>query len=42
MPANIERLFRPNATRDEIEVRIVRALELLERAEARRDRQDGA
>lgn len=39
---SIARFFRPNATRDEIEGRIVRALELLEQAEARRDRQDGA
>lgn len=39
---SIARFFRPNATKDEIEGRIVRALELLEQAEARRDRQGGA
>ena len=39
---SIERFFRPNATKDEIEGRIVRALELLEQAEARRSRQGGA
>ncbi len=39
---SIARFFRPNATSDEIEGRIVRALELLEQAEARRDRKDGA
>ena len=39
---SIARFFRPSATRDEIESRIVRALELLEQAEARRDRQGGA
>lgn len=39
---SIARFFRPDATRDEIEGRIVRALELLEQAEARRDRQGGA
>ena len=38
---SIERFFRPNATKDEIEGRIVRALELLEQAEARRSRQGG-
>lgn len=39
---SIARFFRPSATRDEIESRIVRALELLEQAEARRGRQGGA
>lgn len=39
---SIARFFKPSATRDEIEDRIVRALELLEQAEARRDRQGGA
>lgn len=39
---SIARFFRPSATKDEIESRIVRALELLEQAEARRDRQGGA
>lgn len=39
---SIARFFKPSATRDEIEGRIVRALELLEQAEARRDRQGGA
>lgn len=39
---SIARFFKPSATRDEIENRIVRALELLEQAEARRDRQGGA
>ena len=39
---SIARFFRAGATRDEIEGRIVRALELLEQAEARRDRQGGA
>lgn len=36
------RFFKPSATKDEIESRIVRALELLEQAEARRGRQGGA
>ena len=39
---SIARFFKPSATKDEIESRIVRALELLEQAEARRDRQGGA
>ena len=39
---SIARFFKPSATRDEIENRIVRALELLEQAEARRGRQGGA
>ncbi len=39
---SIARFFRPSATKDEIESRIVRALELLEQAEARRSRQGGA
>ena len=39
---SIARFFRPSATKDEIENRIVRALELLEQAEARRDRRGGA
>lgn len=39
---SIARFFRPSATKDEIEGRIVRALELLEQAEARRGRQGGA
>lgn len=39
---SIARFFKPSATKDEIENRIVRALELLEQAEARRDRQGGA
>lgn len=39
---SIARFFRPSATKDEIESRIVRALELLEQAEARRDKQGGA
>lgn len=39
---SIARFFRPSATKDEIESRIVRALELLERPEARRGRQGGA
>lgn len=39
---SIARFFKPNATKDEVENRIVRALELLEQAEARRDRQGGA
>lgn len=39
---SIARFFKPSATKDEIEGRIVRALELLEQAEARRDRQGGA
>lgn len=39
---SIARFFRAGATKDEIESRIVRALELLEQAEARRDRQGGA
>lgn len=34
---SIERFFGPKATRDEIESRIVRALELLDKAERRRD-----
>ncbi|RDB58795.1 chromosome partitioning protein ParB [Gordonibacter sp. 28C] len=39
--ARIARFFSPSATKDEIEGRIVRALELLERAERRRDGLDG-
>lgn len=39
---SIARFFGPSATKDEIESRIVRALELLEQAELRRDRQGGA
>ncbi len=39
---SIARFFKPSATRDEIEDRIVRALELLEQAEARRDGLGGA
>lgn len=39
---SIARFFRPSVTKDEIEGRIVRALELLEQAEARRGRQGGA
>lgn len=39
---SIARFFGPSATKDEIESRIVRALELLEQAEARRGRQGGA
>lgn len=39
---SIERFFEPKATRDEIESRIVRALELLEQAERRRDGKGGA
>lgn len=39
---SIARFFRPSATKDEIEGHIVRALELLEQAEARRGRQGGA
>lgn len=39
---SIARFFKPSATKGEIESRIVRALELLEQAEARRDRQGGA
>ncbi len=39
---SIEQFFCPNATKDEIEGRIVQALELLEQAEARRSRQGGA
>lgn len=39
---SIARFFKPSATKVEIENRIVRALELLEQAEARRDRQGGA
>lgn len=39
---SIARFFRPSATKDEIESRIVRALELLEQAEARRGWQGGA
>lgn len=43
IPRNsIARFFRLSATKDEIESRIVRALELLEQAEARRGRQGGA
>ena len=38
----IARFFGPKATADEIEGRIVRALELLEKAERRRDEQGGA
>lgn len=38
---SIARFFRAGATKDEIEGRIVRALELLEQAEARRDRRGG-
>lgn len=38
----IARFFRPAATKDEIESRIVRALELLEQAERRRDGMGGA
>lgn len=39
---SIAQFFKPSATKDEIESRIVRALELLEQAEARRGRQGGA
>lgn len=39
---SIARFFAPGATDADIEQRIVRALELLEQAEARRDRQGGA
>lgn len=39
---SIARFFAPGATDADIERRIVRALELLEQAEARRDRQGGA
>ena len=39
---SIARFFKSSATKDEIESRIVHALELLEQAEARRDRQGGA
>lgn len=39
---SIARFFKPSATKDEIESRIVRALELLEQAETRRGRQGGA
>ena len=39
---SIARFFRPSVTKEEIEGRIVRALELLEQAEARRGRQGGA
>ena len=39
---SIARFFRPAATKDEIESRIVRALELLEQAERRRDEMGGA
>lgn len=39
---SIARFFKPSATKDEIESRIVRALELLEQAEARRGWQGGA
>ncbi|MDN4508619.1 ParB/RepB/Spo0J family partition protein [Gordonibacter sp. RACS_AR49] len=39
---SIARFFRPAATKDEIESRIVRALELLEQAERRRDGTGGA
>ncbi len=38
---SIARFFRPGATEADIESRIVRALELLEQAEARRDRRGG-
>ena len=37
---SIARFFRPTATREEIEGRIVRALELLEQAERRRAAQE--
>lgn len=39
---SIERFFGPKATKDEIESRIVRALELLDKAERRRDEMEGA
>lgn len=39
---SIARFFSPSATNDEIERRIVRALELLEKAERRREEQGGA
>ena len=39
---SIARFFRPAASRDEIESRIVRALELLEQVERRRDGMGGA
>lgn len=39
---SIARFFRPTATKDEIESRIVRALELLEQAERRRNEMGGA
>ena len=39
---SIARFFKPSATRDEIESRIVRALELLEQAERRRSELGGA
>lgn len=39
---SIERFFPPDATRSEVEGRIVRALELLEQAERRRAEQGGA
>ena len=39
---SIARFFKSSATKDEIESRIVHALELLEQAEVRRDRQGGA
>lgn len=39
---SIARFFKPSATRDEIEGRIVRALELLEQAERRRSELGGA
>lgn len=39
---SIARFFKPSATRDEIENRIVRALELLEQAERRRSELGGA
>lgn len=39
---SIARFFRSAATKDEIESRIVRALELLEQAERRRDGMGGA
>ena len=39
---SIARFFGPGATEADIERRIVRALELLEQAERRRDRQSGA
>lgn len=38
---SIARFFKPSATKDEIEGRIVRALELLEQAERRRSELGG-